>query len=118
MTNNINKEIEDLKAEVTKLKIKLRKIEEYLLSIPKVNDYIYERDSNDELFEEAKKIVGEYDTVSASFLQRRLSIGYARAARILDQLTEAKIIGYAEGSKPRKVLKNTTKKKGEEKENG
>lgn len=58
----------------------------------------------DEFFEEAVRVVCEYDRASASLLQRRLKIGYARAARILDQLEAAGIVGPSEGSKPRDVL--------------
>ncbi len=58
----------------------------------------------DDLFGEAVKVVCQYDRASASLLQRRLSIGYARAARILDQLEEAGIVGPGEGAKPRDVL--------------
>ncbi len=61
-------------------------------------------DGKDELFLEAVRIVCQYDRASASLLQRRLSIGYARAARIIDQLEEAGVIGAGEGSKPRDVL--------------
>ena len=61
-------------------------------------------DGRDSLFEEAIRIVCQHDRASASLLQRRLSIGYSRAARILDQLEEAEIVGHAEGSKPRDVL--------------
>ena len=61
-------------------------------------------DGRDELFEEAVRTVCQYDRASASLLQRRLSIGYARAARILDQLEQAGIVGPGEGSKPRDVL--------------
>jgi S-DNA-T family DNA segregation ATPase FtsK/SpoIIIE len=58
----------------------------------------------DELFEEAVRVVCQYDRASASLLQRRLSIGYARAARIIDQLEAAGVVGPPEGSKPREVL--------------
>lgn len=61
-------------------------------------------EGKDEFFEEAVKVVCQYDRASASLLQRRLSIGYARAARILDQLEEAGIVGPGEGAKPRDVL--------------
>lgn len=61
-------------------------------------------DGKDEMFEEVVRLVCQFDTASASFLQRKLSIGYSRAARILDQLEEAGIVGHAEGSKPRDVL--------------
>lgn len=58
----------------------------------------------DALFEEAIRAVCQYDRASASLLQRRLSIGYSRAARILDQLETSGVVGHAEGSKPRDVL--------------
>ncbi len=61
-------------------------------------------EEEDELFEDAVRIICRYDRASASLLQRRLSIGYARAARILDQLQAAGIVGLPEGSKPREVL--------------
>lgn len=61
-------------------------------------------DGRDSLFEDAVRVVCQYDRASASLLQRRLSIGYARAARILDKLEEEGIIGPGEGSKPRDVL--------------
>lgn len=59
----------------------------------------------DELLEHAKKIIIEYDKASASLLQRRLEIGYARAARLLDQLEALGFLGPAVGSLPREVLK-------------
>jgi DNA segregation ATPase FtsK/SpoIIIE, S-DNA-T family len=59
---------------------------------------------NDPQFAQAVRIICEYDKASASLLQRRLSIGYSRAARILDQLEAQGIVGRAEGSKPRDVL--------------
>lgn len=58
----------------------------------------------DEFFEEAVRTVCQYDRASASLLQRRLKIGYARAARILDELEAEGVVGQGEGSKPRDVL--------------
>jgi len=58
----------------------------------------------DELFDEAVKVISRYGRASASLLQRRLQIGYARAARILDQLEAAGIISPGKGSKPREIL--------------
>jgi S-DNA-T family DNA segregation ATPase FtsK/SpoIIIE len=59
----------------------------------------------DDLFKEAVKVVCQYDRASASLLQRRLSIGYARAARIVDQLEATGVISVSDGSsKPREVL--------------
>ncbi|HZQ48328.1 MAG TPA: DNA translocase FtsK 4TM domain-containing protein, partial [Verrucomicrobiae bacterium] len=59
---------------------------------------------DDELFEEAKQIVVQSGKASASLLQRRLRVGYARAARLLDMLQEHNIISAGEGNKPREVL--------------
>ncbi|MGB9883520.1 MAG: DNA translocase FtsK, partial [Microgenomates group bacterium] len=59
----------------------------------------------DPLFDQALEIIMQQDKASASLLQRRLSIGYARAARILDQMEAAGYVGPAEGSKPRDVIK-------------
>ncbi|HOY56020.1 MAG TPA: DNA translocase FtsK 4TM domain-containing protein [bacterium] len=61
---------------------------------------------SDELLEEAKQIIVEADKASASYLQRRLRIGYSRAARILDLLEEQGVVGPADGSRPREVLFN------------
>ena len=58
----------------------------------------------DDLFQEAVRTICQYDRASASLLQRRLRVGYARAARLLDELEAAGIVGPGEGSKPRDVL--------------
>ncbi len=60
-------------------------------------------DAGDELFEEAKAEVMRAGKASASLLQRRLRVGYARAARLLDILEEHGVVGPAEGAKPREV---------------
>ncbi len=57
----------------------------------------------DQLFDTAVKLFAQYDKASSSLIQRRLSVGYARAARILDQLYDAGLVGPHEGSKPRTV---------------
>ena len=61
-------------------------------------------DGRDAFFDDALRLVCQHDKASASLLQRRLSVGYARAARIIDQLEEAGIIGPGEGAKPRDVV--------------
>lgn len=61
-------------------------------------------DAHDELLEEAKDIIVQAGKASASLLQRRLRVGYARAARILDILEEQGFIGPADGAKPREIL--------------
>jgi len=61
-------------------------------------------DERDELFMAAAKVVVDADQGSTSLLQRRLRVGYSRAARILDQLEESGIVGPPDGTRPRDVL--------------
>ena len=58
----------------------------------------------DELFDEAVNIVLESKQASTSYLQRRMKVGYSRAARLMDELELAGIVGPAEGAKPRRIL--------------
>ncbi len=62
--------------------------------------------SQDTLYNDALQVIKETGKASASLLQRRLSIGYARAARILDILEENGMIGPANGAKPREIFIN------------
>ena len=59
---------------------------------------------DDDLYEEAVETVKKAGKASASLLQRRLRIGYARAARMLDIMEERGVIGPADGAKPRDIL--------------
>lgn len=61
-------------------------------------------DNEDELLGEARELIIQAGKASASYLQRRLKVGYARAARMLDLLEEQGVIGPADGSKPREVF--------------
>ncbi len=61
-------------------------------------------DERDELFEDAARMIVRYQQGSVSLLQRKLKVGYARAARIVDELEEAGIVGPFDGSKAREVL--------------
>lgn len=61
-------------------------------------------DEDDELYPEAKKTVIEAGKASTSYLQRKLGVGYARAARLMDLLEERGVIGPADGAKPRDVI--------------
>ena len=61
--------------------------------------------SDADLYEKAKQICFERKGASASYLQRRLSIGYNRAARLVEQMEEEGIVGPANGSKPREILR-------------
>ena len=61
-------------------------------------------DEKDELYEMAKKVVLESRQASTSLLQRRLRLGYARAARILDLMEQEGLVGPPQGSRPREIL--------------
>lgn len=61
-------------------------------------------DVDDDLYEEARELVIKAGRASTSYLQRRLRVGYARAARLMDILEEKNVIGPGDGAKPREVL--------------
>ncbi|MEY2640680.1 MAG: cell division protein ftsK, segregation ATPase FtsK/SpoIIIE, family [Candidatus Parcubacteria bacterium] len=63
-----------------------------------------EEGSDDPLYEEAKRVVMEAGKASTSYIQRKLRVGYSRAARLIDILEEKGVVGPADGSKPREVL--------------
>ncbi|MFP5228508.1 MAG: DNA translocase FtsK [Acidobacteriota bacterium] len=62
-------------------------------------------EGNDDLFEDAVRLVLEFGKASTSLLQRRLRIGYGRAAHLIDMMERDGIVGPAEGSRPREILK-------------
>ena len=64
----------------------------------------YLEDGEDELYDEAVRVVAEAKKASASLLQRRLKVGYARAARLLDLMEAKGLIGPGDGAKPREFL--------------
>lgn len=63
----------------------------------------YELDDKDPCFDDAVKLIQEYGKASSSFIQRKLNLGYARSARILDQMEQCGIVGSAKGDKPREI---------------
>jgi S-DNA-T family DNA segregation ATPase FtsK/SpoIIIE len=65
-----------------------------------------EGEVDDDMLEQARQVVIESGKASTSFLQRRLSLGYSRAARIMDMLEAKGVVGPANGSKPRDILHN------------
>ncbi len=87
-----------LEKEILELKERIIKLEQ---AEQEDNDY---DDALDPLFEKAKEVVILYKKASSSFLMRKLDTGYARSAKIMDQLEKAGVVGPADGSKPRKVL--------------
>ena len=74
-----------------------------------------EENEDDELYEEAREAVIMAGKASTSYLQRKLGIGYARAARLIDILEERGVVGRGEGAKPREVF-GTNESREEEKE--
>jgi DNA segregation ATPase FtsK/SpoIIIE, S-DNA-T family len=63
-------------------------------------------DENDALFDDAVRLVFEFGKASTSLLQRRLRIGYGRAAHLIDMMERDGLVGPADGSKPREILKS------------
>ena len=64
----------------------------------------HDDDGDDDMIDQAIALVVETGQASTSMLQRRLKLGYSRAARIIDQMEERGIVGPSEGAKPRQVL--------------
>lgn len=71
-----------------------------------INDQKMEND--DELYEDARQTVLEAGKASTSYLQRKLGVGYARAARLIDMLEERGVVGPGSGAKPREILGGNT----------
>ncbi len=69
-----------------------------------VMDFDSNHDGNDDLYKDAVRVVVDSGKASASLLQRRLRVGYARAARLVEEMEEQGIIGPADGARPRDVL--------------
>ncbi len=65
-----------------------------------------EGDDNDELFDDAVRLVFEFGKASTSLIQRRLRVGYGRAAHLIDMMERDGLVGPADGSKPREILKS------------
>ena len=78
-------------------------LEEMMTENPNQDEAPWLMDGEDELYNEAYHLIVEARKASASLLQRRLRIGYARAARLLDLLESRGVIGPGQGAKPREV---------------
>jgi S-DNA-T family DNA segregation ATPase FtsK/SpoIIIE len=96
------KETEELKEEGSSLAASLSDSLEKTLKEQGV-DFSAE-EGEDPMYEEARRVVIEAKKASASLLQRRLRVGYARAARLIDMLEERGVVGPGEGAKPREIL--------------
>jgi S-DNA-T family DNA segregation ATPase FtsK/SpoIIIE len=64
-------------------------------------------DDEDELYEDARAVVIEAGKASTSYIQRKLKVGYSRAARLIDLLEERGVVGPADGAKPREILEES-----------
>jgi len=96
----------------------VKSVVDYLIALDWENEYeaipeeregggLFEgMEAEDDLYEEAKQLVLEADKASASLLQRRLQVGYARAARLLDMMEEEGVIGPSQGAKPREIIRS------------
>lgn len=102
-------EVEAVTAFVANHNSRAEFLEESVFDDPESEDdgdeEFFDDEGEEDLYEAAKKIVYERKSASASYLQRRLKIGYNRAARIVEQMEDDGIVGPANGSKPREVLK-------------
>ena len=79
-------------------------VENQIVQTPAAGDAKGGGNDRDEYFVQAGKFIIEKDKASIGMLQRMFKIGFNRAARIMDQLAEAGVVGEEEGTKPRKVL--------------
>ena len=99
---------QDSEARHQEVLAKLGVIEEALAelkkSIEEAETSEQEYHDDDEMYEEAKLAVIQQGKASTSFMQRKLGIGYARAARLIDALEKKGVIGPGDGAKPREVL--------------
>ena len=115
VTNYIKSELPETKTEEGVSENHLAEDLEKTLTAPETEiENLY--NGEDPLYEEAKRIVIEARKASSSLLQRRLRIGYARAARLIDMLEEQKIVGPGEGAKPRDILIKTEEEEKEDEE--
>jgi S-DNA-T family DNA segregation ATPase FtsK/SpoIIIE len=97
---------QEVKQCVLNVKRKYGAVDEDGIDLKKLSDYKFELFSfeEDELYQDAKEAVIEAGKASTSYLQRRLRVGYSRAARLIDMLEERGVIGPQDGSSPREVL--------------
>lgn len=105
----VNQLVKFLKSQVPEVQYTQEVVEqEVFVGSGRGGTMVVNGDEKDPLFNQIVDLISPLKYASASLLQRKFRIGYARAARILDQLEAVGFVGPAEGSKPRDVLKRTT----------
>lgn len=102
LTEKVKALSEKQNAQFTDLMMEIRKISDK--QAEESNERETSNRTDEELFNEAKELVIKQRRASSSLIQRRLSIGYAKAAEIMDRLETEGIIGPGDGAKPRAVL--------------
>jgi len=105
-----DKEISDLLKFIQSTGVETKRDDTITKTVPikgRISENGQDMGNVDEKFEEAARLCIAEGKGSASLLQRRLEVGYARAARILDQLENAGILAHAEGNKPREIIVNS-----------
>ena len=108
--NELKQQVEDLSEAVQKLGEKQNsQYTDIMLELKKIGEQVStatetDNRSEDDLYEEAKEIVIEFQKASTSLIQRTLRVGYARASRLMDKLEENGVVGKSEGATPREVL--------------
>ena len=90
------------------LEKRIEKLETYVSPGTRRSSKVIDDGEHDSLFPDAVKLIEGQETASASLFQRRMQVGYARAARILDELHDAGYVGPPIGAHPRKVLQRST----------
>jgi S-DNA-T family DNA segregation ATPase FtsK/SpoIIIE len=102
-------DIDEVKANVLTVKKKYKVVDENDIDLKTLEDYkfsLFDDEEEDELYEDAKKAVIEAGKASTSYIQRKLRVGYSRAARLIDLLEERGVVGPADGSSPREILED------------
>ncbi len=97
--------ISDKEIEKVTTMIKAQRSPQYIAEISEVQKKgVFKKFDKDEVYEEAVKLILETQQASVSVLQRRLGLGYTRAARLIDMMEDEGIVGPYQGSKPRDIL--------------
>lgn len=99
----------EIKENVLKVKRRHGVVDDKNIDLKTLADYnltIFAFDEEDDLYEDAKKAVMEAGKASTSYIQRKLRIGYSRAARLIDLLEERGVVGPADGTSPREILED------------